>query len=183
MPAPSVGYSVATVADLKAIAPENRGDRQLIFVGDKNAWYRFSPSSTDPEGLINGTVITPDEGDGRWLMVTASSSGGGPGDTPTFTVQDGKPTDTPTQIGAMVLDERSDRSILWASVATDSPSDWHVFGSRPIRLTSSGGLTIPDDIVADFPGQLLIYNFGSSQDTVWLWTGARWGMIFFFSDS
>jgi hypothetical protein len=77
------GYSLDSLADLRAIPPEQRTAKSARRIASKNAWYGFNPLST--AGDDNDLVIAPNDGTGRWEMMTSATagdggSGGGGGD-------------------------------------------------------------------------------------------------------
>ncbi|MBD2771183.1 hypothetical protein [Iningainema tapete] len=73
----SIGYRIANLAALTAIAQENRPDGYTRLVqSDADglpAWYTFIASSTATAD--GNSVVTPDDGIGRWIK--SSGTGGG----------------------------------------------------------------------------------------------------------
>lgn len=174
------GYSVATIADLKAIPPSRRevysGQTLCKFVTAKSTWYYFVPDSEETGN--DDTIIEPDEGAGRWYMQKDNAASGGSGSG--VSVQNGKPTNTPTAIGQAVADERGDRGVLWVATGTDSPDDWQAFGFRPISVPYSDPEN--DSVEADFDGQVFVSQSGNLY-RAWIWIGDRWSLIYSFSNS
>lgn len=70
----STGYSVVGVNDLKALTSSNLSDRYLLFVGSKNAWYRWDANSILPGDEESVIELSPAVATGRWLKTGASSS-------------------------------------------------------------------------------------------------------------
>ncbi|MGL4618737.1 MAG: hypothetical protein ACRCZS_06710 [Chroococcidiopsis sp.] len=70
----SVGYSVVNINDLKALLVTDLSDRYLLFVGSKNAWYRWSANSILPGDDESVIELSPAVATGRWLKTGVSSS-------------------------------------------------------------------------------------------------------------
>lgn len=178
------GYSVETVAALTALTASERANLLVLYVGEKNCWYRYNPDAT---GLPdNDKTINPDDSAGRWLAVSAASTGGGEGGGATVGVQNGRPTETPTATGIIVADNRTDRGILWVSVGTDSPADWQVFGYRPLASTNYSNPI--GHLTPDFRGQQFIYTEGGQYGSTYIFvatglTNTSWQSIYSFSNS
>lgn len=68
MPA-KIGYSVATITDLKNISSDTRTTGYIRSVTSERAWFIFIESATDTADNIN--VIAPTTGTGRWFKLFA----------------------------------------------------------------------------------------------------------------
>jgi hypothetical protein len=66
------GDAVATNAALKAIGSADRFDGQLRLITGTNKAYRFDSSSTAVDD--GDTVLQPDSGTGRWVIISSSGS-------------------------------------------------------------------------------------------------------------
>lgn len=70
----SAGYSVVNINDLKALIAANLRDRYLLFVGSKNAWYRWDANSYSPGDDESVIELSPVVAQGRFTKTGASSS-------------------------------------------------------------------------------------------------------------
>lgn len=75
------GYSLNSLAELRAIPPEQRTAKSARRVASKNAWYGFNPLSTAEDD--NDLAIAPDDiaddEPGRWEMMISATTGDGGG--------------------------------------------------------------------------------------------------------
>ncbi|MGL4619135.1 MAG: hypothetical protein ACRCZS_08765 [Chroococcidiopsis sp.] len=70
----STGYSVVNINDLKALQATDLSDRYLLFVGSKNAWYRWDANSILPGDDESVIELSPVAVIGRWLKTGANTS-------------------------------------------------------------------------------------------------------------
>ena len=68
----SVGYSVATKADLKALATTDMVNGYVRSVTEERAWYVYISSATDAEA--SPRILTPASGTGRWFICNSQAS-------------------------------------------------------------------------------------------------------------
>jgi hypothetical protein len=71
------GEAVADVAALKAVAAENRKDKDVRLIDSTNEFYKFDSSSSETGDDVN--IIVPTSGTGRWILISATGSGGSGG--------------------------------------------------------------------------------------------------------
>ncbi|MBW4540683.1 MAG: hypothetical protein KME43_16265 [Myxacorys chilensis ATA2-1-KO14] len=161
------GYAVATVADLRAIPANRRVNGMAKTIVAKKKWYQYDSAIVIADD--GDSAIVPDDGVGAWTVMhppnaDGGSSGGGDGGTALITVQNGKPTTIPTEIGQLVADVRSDRKNLWIAVGTSSASDWRICSGSPVTVIYSpgqfnpGAPTGPGDVPIDYRGQRLVFG-------------------------